>query len=123
MHTRKWILCAYVLSGCTTLTSVEQINSTVNNGIKYRHIPDGGIVHAWPKFGDCGDYAYTKIVELRKVGLDGRMRKCELESGEWHAFVELSDGRVMDNRANRLLTRRETGCKLPWYSWHPKSEN
>lgn len=48
-------------------------------------------------YGDCEDYAITKIIRLRKLGIFGRMHVVKTETGESHAVASV-DGWILDNR-------------------------
>ena len=104
------------------MMTLARINAEVNHEIVYRpdvldlipvNRPDRTIlVERWtvePKYGDCDDYAVTKLARLMRAGLPRpalRLAVYRLPSQQYHAVltVETTEGTlVLSNLTDRVM--------------------
>lgn len=125
----QWQIFAIRHSGCAEagtdkparydtglFTKLQETNRKVNAGIKPRN-EASDTWSIWPEYGDCDDYAITKLAELIKRGFPVgslRMAICKTETGENHAVLVVVTDQgeyVLDNRTSQIKKRSQTGYK------------
>jgi len=98
-----FFLAGYLLTFALADDSVSRINLEANRVAPRLDatLPDGVY--------DCEDYAFAKILALWSAGLGALDPHAVVVripgSAQLHMVVELSDGRVLDNRYGRVQTR------------------
>ena len=101
------------------LKMLTRVNNSVNHSIIYREEK----INKWsiyPIYGDCEDYALTKMFELIKAGYSRAALRLTIvvikETGEKHMVlnVETDQGTyVLDNRSDKVLR----WDKINYYRW------
>jgi len=98
-----FFLAAYLLTFALADDGVSRINREANRVAPHLDaaLPDGTY--------DCDDYVWAKILALWAAGLSSLEPRAVVVripgSAQLHMVVELSDGRVLDNRYGRVQTR------------------
>lgn len=112
-------MCAGILSADplpeADIARLRIVNAEINAFITYRDDPAGKDV--WtvlPRFGDCEDYAISKLMRLIVAGIprhDLRLATVLLPDGEPHLVLVAQTVRgsvVLDNRTDDIKPWRET---------------
>lgn len=112
------LLLTLLLAGCVTVPNdIRTVNAEANS-IPYRsdmaaygvaqHLATPAEFRA--KGGDCEDYAYYKLTQLRMLGYSGNLLIVRTRKGEVHAVAVIDqEGQrlVLDNRRDEVVTLEE----------------
>ncbi len=112
------LLLTLLLAGCVTVPNDIRAVNAEANAIPYRsdmaaygvaqHLATPAEFRA--KGGDCEDYAYYKLTQLRMLGYSGTMLIVRTRKGEAHAVAVIDhEGQkyVLDNAVKRVVTLDE----------------
>lgn len=96
-------------TSCSTLPPVQEVNTYVNQRIKYKS--DGVNKDYWQypeetlqkHTGDCEDYAILKAALLHT---DGIIHIVQVDAQTYHAILEI-DGLYLDNRFKDILSEEK----------------
>lgn len=129
-HLREWQAFLATLRGLPFATQLKRINDYSNNKKYVLDIDNYGMTDYWAvareflyNGGDCEDYAITKLLSLRWLGVDlQKLRIVVLQDTNLripHAVLAVysnNDILILDNQTQQVISHRDILHYVPVYS-------
>jgi predicted transglutaminase-like cysteine proteinase len=131
----EWLEFLDKTKNMTEINKIRQVNEYVNQRPYILDIENYGIEDYWaaPKeflnlYGDCEDYAITKMLSLERLGLDAsKMRVVVVQDTNLripHAVMSIDRGKdilILDNQIKQVISHKYIYHYTPVYSINEKS--